>query len=308
MGKLFSTSKNECDLKPVNERPIIGILSLDCSEIFSKYGKSYIASSYVKYIESSGARVVPIRIDLSKEELETLFNCINGVIFPGGGASLSNSGYLRTAKIIYDLALQANDSGDTFPLWGTCLGFELLNVTTSGLESEQILEPCDAENYSVSLDFTSDAFQSHMFGSESGEVIKILKEQKVAFNSHRKCILTEEFLADNKITGFFKVLSTNKDRNGLEFVSTIEGKKYPIYGTQWHPEKLQFEWEPKEAIDHSPDAIRVGQYMANFFVNQARLNTHKFPSAEEEGKALIYQYNPTDTSQHTAFQQCYFFQ
>lgn len=46
------------------------------------------------------------------------------------------------------------------------------------------------------------------------------------------------------------------------------GKKYPFFGTQWHPEKSQFEWEPKEAIDHSPDAIRIGQYMANFFVNQ----------------------------------------
>lgn len=49
---------------------------------------------------------------------------------------------------------------------------------------------------------------------------------------------------------------------------TNAGKKYPIYGTQWHPEKLSFEWTPKEVIDHSPDAIFVGQYMANFFVNQ----------------------------------------
>ena len=38
-----------------------GILSQDSSEKFAKYGKSYIASSYVKYIESAGARVVPIR-------------------------------------------------------------------------------------------------------------------------------------------------------------------------------------------------------------------------------------------------------
>lgn len=52
---------------------------------------------------------------------------------------------------------------------------------------------------------------------------------------------------------------------------SIIGKKYPAYGTQWHPEKIQFEWEPKESIDHSEDAIRVGQYMANFFVNQGKL-------------------------------------
>ena len=56
------------------------------------------------------------------------------------------------------------------------------------------------------------------------------------------------------------------------------GKKYPFFATQWHPEKIQFEWEPKAAIDHSPDAIRVGQYMANFFVNQG-INSDTFSTS-----------------------------
>ena len=40
-------------------------------------------------------------------------------------------------------------------------------------------------------------------------------------------------------------MSTNTDENGIEFVSTIEHKTRPIYGTQWHPEKNNFEWNPK---------------------------------------------------------------
>lgn len=39
-------------------------------------------------------------------------------------------------------------------MWGTCLGFELLNVLASGLESEELLVSCNAENYSVPLEFT----------------------------------------------------------------------------------------------------------------------------------------------------------
>lgn len=58
------------------------------------------------------------------------------------------------------------------------------------------------------------------------------------------------------------------------FITT--GKKYPIFGTQWHPEKCQFEWTPKEVIDHSADAVFVGQYMANFFVNQGTTILGKF--------------------------------
>lgn len=47
-----------------NFSPIIGILSVDISvELQTVYGKeynSYIANSYVKYLESAGAIVIPI--------------------------------------------------------------------------------------------------------------------------------------------------------------------------------------------------------------------------------------------------------
>ena len=45
-------------------------------------GKSYVAASYVKWIESAGGRAVPIRFYASDEELARLFNSINGLIFP----------------------------------------------------------------------------------------------------------------------------------------------------------------------------------------------------------------------------------
>lgn len=38
-------------------------------------------------------------------------------------------------------------------MWGTCLGFELLPVLASGLKTEELLVSCDAENYSVPLEF-----------------------------------------------------------------------------------------------------------------------------------------------------------
>ena len=44
---------------------------------------------------------------------------------------------------------------------------------------------------------------------------------------------------------FWDILSVNKDVNGLEFVSTMEAKNYPIFGTQFHPEKNAYEWAPK---------------------------------------------------------------
>lgn len=45
--------------------------------------------------------------------------------------------------------MQAAALGDIFPLWGTCLGFELLNTITAG---QNLLQPVDAENITLPLD------------------------------------------------------------------------------------------------------------------------------------------------------------
>jgi len=43
-----------------------------------------MVASYVKWIESAGALVVPIHWDASYEELDNLFNSVNGMLFTGG--------------------------------------------------------------------------------------------------------------------------------------------------------------------------------------------------------------------------------
>lgn len=49
---------------PVNDEPIIGVLSLEMSYYldgkFPGQFESYIAASYVKFVEGGGSRVVPI--------------------------------------------------------------------------------------------------------------------------------------------------------------------------------------------------------------------------------------------------------
>jgi hypothetical protein len=49
----------------LNNRPVIGIFA----EYNEDFSKTYIASSYVKFAEMSGSRVVPVRSDLSYDEL-----------------------------------------------------------------------------------------------------------------------------------------------------------------------------------------------------------------------------------------------
>ena len=88
-----------------NERPIVGILAqdIDTSSLASlkntKY-KSYIAASYVKFLESGGARVAPVFIDQPEEYYEMIFNSINGLLIPGGAVDFDNSGTWRNYKSV----------------------------------------------------------------------------------------------------------------------------------------------------------------------------------------------------------------
>ena len=52
----------------------------------TKKATSYIAASYVKYLEMAGARVVPLIYNQPSDDIDTLLKGINGILFPGGGA------------------------------------------------------------------------------------------------------------------------------------------------------------------------------------------------------------------------------
>lgn len=85
---------------------------------FNDYS-SYIMSTFVTFMESAGARVIPlVRGEPENVTLDKLSK-INGVLFPGGDGD-----YLEYGKFIFDKVKEINDNGTYFPAWGTCMGYE----------------------------------------------------------------------------------------------------------------------------------------------------------------------------------------
>lgn len=52
---------------------------------------------------------------------------------------------------------QANDAGDYFPIWGTCMGMQLLTVLVAG---KNLLSNTTAENVALPLNLTTGAHLS----------------------------------------------------------------------------------------------------------------------------------------------------
>ena len=117
----------------------------------------------------------------------------------------------------------------------------------------------------------------------------------MTINFHQWCLTPQNFTKYN-MDNFWTLLATGNDRNGLEFVAVIEAKDYPIWGTQFHPEKNSFEWTLKYPdIPHSLDAIKSASFFSNFFVEQSRKSQHSFENRSEEEKFLIYNEIPVFT-------------
>jgi gamma-glutamyl hydrolase len=289
------------DTADSNLRPVIGVFGQrtdtvsDSSTIDPEVQaelNSYrylIPASYVKWIGQAGGRVLPILLDQPDAYYHSIFERTHGILFPGGNQGIEpHDIYTEEGELLWNMAKAANDAGDYYPIWGTCLGFEELSVLETG-SGDVISLDVMATNLSLPLEFVPGARNSRLFRSFSAELLHALETQSITFNSHDHGLLVSEYRSNPELNRFFRMLSFNEAPAGELFVSTMEARDYPFYGTQWHPEKNNFEWSQNEDyfnLPHTPNAIAASQVTANFFLSEARKSGHVFP--EEQRDELIY--------------------
>jgi gamma-glutamyl hydrolase len=294
--------------------PIIGILTLpnDSPPPFNNASSAFPAS-YVKWVESGGGRVVPLPYDAPLPVLAATLKSINGALFTGGAADFFNpdgslTTYATAAQLIFNESVAAAAAGETWPLWGTCLGHELTLMLASGADPALVTAGFDSENASWPLTPVQPAASSsRLWGTAPPDVWAAFTGQPIAMNSHQAGVTPAAFAASAPLSSRFRVLTTNLDRKGKAFVSSTEGVTLPIYTTQFHPEKPLFEVQPT-ATDHSFASIVGNSYTQRFFVQQARANSRAFPTPAAEAAALIYNFAPAYTGPSgSEFAQVYYF-
>ena len=90
--------KVEPDRPIKTPHPVIGVLSQEIKFTKSLFAGNFLVndtktmnteffdSTYVKFLEQAGARVVPIYANGDQEYYEKMFNLTNGILLPGGSA------------------------------------------------------------------------------------------------------------------------------------------------------------------------------------------------------------------------------
>ncbi|XP_040987119.1 gamma-glutamyl hydrolase 2-like [Juglans microcarpa x Juglans regia] len=276
----------------LNYRPVIGILSHPgdgaSGRLSNATNASYIAASYVKFVESAGARVIPLIYNEPPEILFEKLDMVNGVLFTGGWAKTGL--YYEVVERIFKKILKKNDAGDHFPLYAICLGFELLTMIIS--KDQNILESFNATDQASTLQFIENTqIEGTVFQRFPPELLKKLSTDCLVMQNHHYGISPERFEDSQNLSSFFKILTTSADEDNKVYVSTVHAQSYPVTAFQWHPEKNAFEWG-LSMIPHSEEAIQVTQHVANHLVSEARKSLNR-PPARSVLDNLIYNYSPT---------------
>ena len=219
IGYVFNTSQSRD--QELNNRPIIGILAqhFHPDDPFPVPGDCYISASYVKYLESAGARIVPIKINQEPEVIEKLLSSVNGVLFPGGDSDVMNSPFQRNAKMAFEYAVSQRNAGKYFPIWGTCMGFQQLSV----LAAQSNVLSASNGTWDAPMKLPDLDRNGRMIHDMSDELFDAVKFEPLTYNAHYNCVSMDSYKKNENLQNFFKILSTNVDNNGKTFISTMEG-------------------------------------------------------------------------------------
>jgi gamma-glutamyl hydrolase len=291
----------------VNDRPIIGVLTQPLTDAFKadprfKGKSSYIMASYINFLESAGARTVPLIFDGKAEDELAKIDHLNGVFYCGGGAG---GAYDVFGKSVYNKAKGMNDQGNYLPVWGTCLGFENLAMFSSDDGNTVLESGFDSDDDNFVLHYTSDPQQTRLF-SPLGADAAIFAQKPIAYNHHVFGVTPNRFLSDRGLSEIFTPTAISYDIQGRAFVAAMESKKYPFFGVMFHPEKAQFIFHPSTKIDHSEDSIYYNRYFADFFINQCKMNANKFDSYTTEISMITENYSLINTGYYNNTEEGYY--
>jgi len=197
----------------------------------------------VNFIHYAGSWAVPLRYDLSDEDLEKMLDSVNGVFFTGGATPLIDketgemSFFYKNAKRIWNyMKKQKDEKGINFPIFGICQGFEVIHFLANE-DDKETLSNVEIYNESRKMDIKMMKIHenSTMFDPFPDSLLFKMINEPILYHAHDWVIKKDTYDKREPLRSFFDIIATDT-HNGEEFVVAVEGKHYPVSGVMFHPE------------------------------------------------------------------------
>jgi len=272
----------------LNPRPVIGVLTQDCvsssGRIFTDdctEDVGFVSAAYVKWLEASGALVHVVPLKTTHEDMTKLLQRdLSGLVIPGSGSWKPY--YQALARHVVEEVVNGNVD---VPVFGTCMGIEIMAKVL--IDDDVLITTEGTSNVAMPMEIL-EKNSSKMWKGLSDDLENAFENENVTLNAHKYGFRPDQCTPDIVITG------TSVDSAGITFVAAMEHTNLPIYGAQWHPEKI-FEFprsNPQKyddtGIHTSRNALKASQFMGNFLVEQARMHKNRYTLTD---KYLSYSMN-----------------
>ena len=254
----------------------------------------------MQWLEASGLRVVPLVYTRPWSQLSLLLPSLSAVLIPGGTVtywqdSSTLSPFAQTVCAVYDYITAVNDDEEVdgyYPLWGTGTGMNMIHLCAwQRTSTVQKFAGSPGKRTQLTVDRPKD---SRLFDTMVGDrILTLLSTSKVVFLDYTDGVSSNRYKSTKRITKMFVSFATTVDFNGETVVAVMEARKYPYYGTLFHPEKAAYEWG--SGAVHTKEGVDVGKYLGGFFGNEARRNWNEFGSEEALQPLLIFNWQPIYT-------------
>ena len=283
----LAASKSMLKVNNLNKLKSKGLTEKEAEELLKTV--SYHQICYEQFLKIQGLEVVHLNYHSEKGEIACAMDSIDGVLLTGGGyfwphesttinsleyfkvITPRNEPYLDYIKEIMDKAKSINDNGRHFPIFAICLGFEGILLA----ESDFAYPIAHVKHWDCNRKIKLKEGDSKLKCVLTDNQIKNMTTKDLLYFYH-SLGFTEAMFHDYKsLTDNYDITATVSIGDYGSCIASFEHKKYPFFGTQYHPEKNMFDYGTDFNPNHSDEAYQLGLSLSKLCIPKSVLNTKK---------------------------------
>jgi gamma-glutamyl hydrolase len=252
-------------------QPVIGIVSYPNED----ETKSSIPTNYVRWLETAGAKILPIHPWYTEQQMTDLYTKVNGILFIDGPKEFKrDSQYGKLTESIFRKSISLfKDKKVKLPLFATGQGFLLLHAFA---ECEKHGE-YDNVDYATFL-LTDRKVATRLFDFLSEDEMKEISSAVTIYLSSTTGVSDKDY-EEGEVRNVFNRIGWGYDKKSNPLIFAVEHNEAPVYGVHFNPERVMFDRVKENSIPQNRLSNKLSQSLANFFVNECRLNDNRYDGA-----------------------------
>ena len=275
-------------IQSVPSFPTFAILSIPIIERVSedkfKSTKERIDNTYIRWLQASGADVIPINTFTQESQVDKILQKVNGVIFPSNDQEISvDFSYYKQAKYIYSKVIEIyNESKGEIKIPLLAIGNDLgLICKFVDEDHDFIVKSLQIWGNELHFNNITNAKNSFIFSEFDMRDFRSMEFFPMLPHDVQYMVSKGGFLGTPTLKKAFTVLAVTRSLSGLRYIAALQSKEFPIIGIAFNPSLIAFEQSGKPETDPHYLAIKMARYMGNSLVEFAMKNNRTMTIEEK---------------------------